>query len=65
MSDLYLDFDTITKCGKGLMQGLVLIPDEEYSKEFRNKIKKEMEAKKNETFLFPLYKGLKSNIIIK
>lgn len=55
----------ITKCGKGLMQGLVLIPDEEYSKEFRNKIKKEMEANKNETFLFPLYKELNSNIIIK
>lgn len=55
----------ITKCGKGLMQGLVLIPDEEYSKEFRNKIKKEMEANKNETFLFPLYKELNNNIIIK
>lgn len=49
----------VTKCGKGLIQGLVF-STEPINKELKEKINKEM--KKDEDFLFPIHKKLKSGI---
>lgn len=49
----------VTKCGKGLIQGLVF-STEPINKELKEKINKEI--KKDEDFLFPIHKKLKSGI---